>query len=54
MTKEVVKNTKFNTLNTKVNNLEKKIPNMTATQTKKNLHKKIEDNYKKYQMLEIY
>ena len=35
MTKEVVKNTKFNTLNTKVNNLEKKIPNMTATQTKK-------------------
>ena len=35
MTKEVVKNTKFNTLNTKVNNLEKKIPNMTATQAKK-------------------
>ena len=29
MSKEVVKNTKFNNLNTKVNNLERKIPDVS-------------------------
>ena len=58
--KQVVKNTKFNTLKTKVNKLDKKIPDLTTlihinqhNTDKENLEKKMKMLIKKYQTLVV-
>ena len=52
VSKEVLKNKKFNPLNTKVNNLEKNI-SKAEKKWRKNLEKKIGDVHKKYQIIVV-